>query len=1244
MILFFRTPQQSVIATAVDHQLTQDEINELCWLYGDAKRIEADSIDGFFVGPRREMITPWSTNAVEITQNMSLHGISRIEEYFPASSKDADHDPMLQRMYEGLDQDIFTVNHQPEPIKHVEDLEAYNEQEGLALSPEEIEYLHKVQEQVGRPLTDSEIFGFAQINSEHCRHKIFGGTFIIDGVEMESSLFQMIKKTTKENPNKILSAYKDNVAFAQGPVVEQFAPKDQSTSDYFQVKDIESVISLKAETHNFPTTVEPFNGAATGTGGEIRDRMGGGVGSWPIAGTAVYMTAYPRLDDKNATITNDVKRDWEEVLPVRKWLYQTPEQILIKASNGASDFGNKFGQPLICGSVLTFEHQEGAEKYAYDKVIMLAGGVGYGTKRDCLKKAPQKGNKVVVVGGDNYRIGLGGGSVSSVDTGRYSNGIELNAVQRANPEMQKRAYNLVRALCEEDVNPVVSIHDHGSAGHLNCLSELVEECGGEIDMSKLPIGDKTLSAKEIIANESQERMGLLIDEKHIDHVRRIAERERAPLYVVGETTGDAHFAFVQADGVKPFDLDVAQMFGHSPKTVMRDETVERTYENVTYTEKDIDQYVSRVLQLEAVACKDWLTNKVDRSVTGKIARQQCQGQIQLPLSDCGVVALDYRGEKGIATALGHAPQAGLASPEAGSVLSVAEALTNIVWAPLADGMKSLSLSANWMWPCRSQKGEDARLYSAVKALSDFCCDLNINVPTGKDSLSLSQQYPNGEKIISPGTVIVSAGGEVSDVKKVVSPVLVNDKNSSLYHIDFSFDEQALGGSAFAQSLGKVGSDVPTVKDAEYFADCFNAVQDLIKKGWVMAGHDISAGGLITTLLEMCFANTEGGMHINLHDIVGDDMVKVLMAENPGVVIQVSDKHKDEFKKYMEEAGIDYAKIGYPTPTERTIVVKKDNYEHTFDIDALRDEWYKTSWLLDRKQSFNGCADERVNNYKNQPLEMKFNDNFSGTLKSYGISADRRTPSGIKAAIIREKGTNGEREMAYSLYLAGFDVKDVMMTDLITGRETLEDVNMIVFCGGFSNSDVLGSAKGWAGAFLFNPKAKEALDRFYAREDTLSLGICNGCQLMVELNLINPEHAQRAKMLHNNSHKFESTFLSLQIPENNSVMFSSLSGSKLGIWVAHGEGKFSLPEAESQYNVVAKYNYAQYPGNPNGSDYNVAGICSNDGRHLAMMPHLERAIFPWQNAWYPADRRADEVTPWIEAFVNARKWVEAKLGK
>ena len=1238
MILFFRTPQKSVIATQVDHQLSSEEIHELSWLFGNATLENASTLEGWYVGPRREMITPWSTNAVEITQNMNLHGIARIEEYFPVSGEDAEHDPMLQRMYNGLNQDIFTVNIEPAAIQYVEDLESYNEAEGLALSPAEIEYLHGVEKQLGRQLTDSEVFGFAQINSEHCRHKIFGGSFIIDGKEMPSSLFAMIKKTTKENPHKIISAYKDNVAFAEGPVVEQFAPKDHATSDYFQVKDIESVISLKAETHNFPTTVEPFNGASTGTGGEIRDRMGGGVGSWPIAGTAVYMTAYPRLDGG---------REWEDILPVRQWLYQTPEQILIKASNGASDFGNKFGQPLITGSVLTFEHQENGEKYGYDKVIMLAGGVGYGTKRDCLKGTPVKGNKVVVVGGDNYRIGLGGGSVSSVDTGRYSSGIELNAVQRANPEMQKRANNLVRALCEEDINPVVSIHDHGSAGHVNCLSELVEECGGLIDMTKLPIGDKTLSAKEIIANESQERMGLLIQEEHLEHVRKIAERERAPMYVVGETTGDAHFAFEQGDGKRPFDLDVAQMFGHSPKTVMVDETVERKYKDVTYDASHLDEYINRVLQLEAVACKDWLTNKVDRSVTGKVARQQTQGEIQLPLSDCGVVALDYRGKKGIATAIGHAPQAGLADPAAGSVLSVAESLTNLVWAPLANGLDTVSLSANWMWPCRSQKGEDARLYKGVEALSDFCCALKVNVPTGKDSLSLSQQYPNGEKIISPGTVIVSAGGEVSDIRKVVSPVVVNDKHTTLYHIDFSFDDLRLGGSAFAQSRGFVGSDVPTVKNPEYFRDAFNAVQSLINKGLILAGHDISAGGLITCLLEMCFANTEGGLEISVDKFKHTDLVKILFAENPAIVVQVRNKDKKEFKEILDEAGIGYVKIGQPAE-ERHILVEHDGQTYQFGIDYLRDVWYETSYLLDTKQSFNGCARQRYENYKEQPLEYNIvhtvaNDGdkpFDGTFAQQGINANRREASGIRAAIIREKGTNGEREMAYALYLAGFDVKDVMMTDLVSGRETLDDVNMIVFCGGFSNSDVLGSAKGWAGAFLFNPKAKEALDRFYAREDTLSLGVCNGCQLMVELNLINPEHKERAHMLHNDSHKFESAFVGVTVPTNRSVMFGSLSGDKLGIWVAHGEGKFSLPLPEDDYNVVLKYSYDSYPGNPNGSDYSVAGICSADGRHLAMMPHLERAFYPWQCGYYPADRRAEEVTPWIEAFVNARRWVEA----
>lgn len=1225
MILFFQSPTKTVLAVEAKQAFSPEDTKKLVWLFSGATPVETETMNGWFVGPRREMITPWSTNAVEITQNMGLAGISRIEEYFPVESGDADHDPMLQRIYNGLNQEIFTISKQPDPIVYIDDLEAYNEQEGLALSQEEISYLKEVSEKLQRKLTDSEVFGFSQVNSEHCRHKIFGGTFIIDGEEKESSLFNLIKKTSAENPNKLVSAYKDNVAFNDGPVVEQFAPKSGDKPDYFAIKDIQTVISLKAETHNFPTTVEPFNGAATGTGGEIRDRLGGGKASLPIAGTAVYMTAYPRTEGA---------REWEKVLDPRPWLYQTPEQILIKASNGASDFGNKFGQPLICGSVLTFEHAENNKKYAYDKVIMLAGGVGFANKRDALKGDPKPGEKVVVIGGDNYRIGMGGGAVSSVNTGQYTSGIELNAVQRANPEMQKRAANVIRSIAESEDNPIVSIHDHGAGGHLNCLSELVEATGGHIDMSQLPIGDPTLSAKEIIGNESQERMGLLMEEKDVERVRRIAERERAPMYVVGETTNDMKFVFEQADGVKPIDIKLEYMFGKPPRTIMRDHTVEESYQPVVYKESELHHYLENVLQLEAVACKDWLTNKVDRSVTGKIARQQCQGELQLPLSDLGAVALDYRGKAGIATSIGHAPQVAMVDPAAGSVMAIAEALTNIVFAPLTDKLTGVSLSANWMWPCRNE-GEDARLYKAVQAASDFACELGINIPTGKDSLSMTQKYGD-DKVIAPGTVIISAGAEVSDVKKIVSPVLVHERNSHIYYIDFSFDTLKLGGSALAQVLNKLGNEVPTVKDPEYFSDAFNAVQEAIEKGLILAGHDISAGGMITTLLEMCFANVEGGLEVNLDKINESDIVKILFAENPGIIVQVKDKKA--FEKLMMDAGVGFAEIAKPT-NERHILVSKDGIQYHFGIDYMRDVWYESSYKLDIKQSGNVCAGNRFENYKMQPLEFKFNKNFIGTLASYGISADRREPTGIKAAILRDKGTNGEREMAYSMYLAGFDVKDVHLTDLASGRETLDDVNLIVFCGGFSNSDVLGSAKGWAAGILFNEKAKAAIDRFYARKDTLSLGICNGCQLMAELELLYPEHEKKHKMLHNDSHKFESNFITLEIPKNHSVMFGSLSGSKLGIWVAHGEGKFDFPYEEKEYHIVAKYNYEGYPANPNGSPWAVAGVCSHDGRHLAMMPHLERAMFPWQCAYYPLEHRNDEVTPWIEAFVNARKWIE-----
>ena len=1228
MIHFYQNEHSRIFAVGSRERLGKEDLERLSWLFGNASLLMWEEVEGYFIGPRKEMITPWSTNAVEITQNMGIHGIERIEEFIPGTAR-SDFDPMLQRLYHGLTQDIFTIEHAPEAIKPVVDIAEYNLAEGLALSENEVEYLKEISRKLGRALTDSEVYGFAQVNSEHCRHKIFNGTFVINGQEMPESLFSLIKKTSLENPNLLVSAYKDNVAFIEGPVIEEFAPETQDKPDFFRTRDILSVISLKAETHNFPTTVEPFNGASTGTGGEIRDRLAGGKASIPLAGTAVYMTSYSRLEPG---------RRWEEHTQPRKWLYQSPEEILIKASNGASDFGNKFGQPLVCGSVLTFEHHEDGRTFGFDKVIMLAGGIGFGIRSDSMKDLPGAGDLIVVMGGDNYRIGMGGGAVSSVATGEYGNHIELNAVQRANPEMQKRVYNAIRAMAETGANPIVSIHDHGAGGHLNSLSELVESTGGTIDMGKLPIGDPTLSDKEIIGNESQERMGLIIKEKDLPLLEEVAARERAPLYVVGRTTGDHLLRFINKHGDKPIDLSLEYLFGKPPKTVLEDVPLEMHLRAPEYETSRIEEYLLQVLQMEAVACKDWLTNKVDRSVTGKIAKQQCAGTVQLPLNNLAVVAMDYIGSSGVATSLGHAPVAGLSDPGLASVMALAEALTNLVWAPLTHGLKGVSLSANWMWPAKNP-GEDARLYQAVKSLSDFAIALGINIPTGKDSLSMTQKYPDGKKVYAPGTVIISAVAEVKDIRKVVEPVLRPIEGSELIYVELSEEAFGLGGSSFGQMMGAIGGEVPRISDPAYFIRTFGVIQTMIHEGSIRAGHDVSSGGLITTLLEMAFGRNDTGFEADFSAFREKDLVRILFSEKPGIILQVDSCQV--VQDHFLQNDIRYYPIG-KVSAKRTAEIRKDDISLSLDLDGLRDTWYRTSYLLDRRQSGPLMARERFENYSKQELRFRFPDTFSGRFEQFGIDLHRKAKSGLRAAIIREKGVNGDREMAWMMHLAGFDVKDVHMTDLISGRETLEDIHFIVFVGGFSNSDVLGSARGWAGAFLYNEKAKKALDEFYARKDTLSLGICNGCQLMVELGLIYPEHSKQPEMLVNASEKFESGFINVDVRENKSVMLGSLAGSRLGIWVAHGEGRFLLPNDEGKYHIPLRYSYNKLPGNPNGSDYVAAAICSHDGRHLAMMPHLERAIYPWNWAHYPEDRKFDEITPWIMAFVNAREWVRMNV--
>ena len=1223
MIHFFGNADSKVFAVQTTKELSTETISKLTWLFGNQPKINVTSIDVFFIGPRAAMITPWSTNAVEITQNMGISDIIRIEEFETVSKDFSSFDPMISQKYNGLNQTIFTVEIQPEDIIEVDDITTYNQQEGLSLSDEEVEYLEGIAVKIGRKLTDSEVFGFSQVNSEHCRHKIFNGTFVIDGEEQPTSLFKMIKETSKQHPNDIVSAYKDNVAFVKGPKVAQFAPKTADKPDFYETKEYESVISLKAETHNFPTTVEPFNGAATGSGGEIRDRLAGGKGSLPLAGTAVYMTSYSRLEEN---------RHWEQKFEAREWLYQTPMDILIKASNGASDFGNKFGQPLITGSVLTFEHQENAassdakpRKLGFDKVIMQAGGIGYGKADQAIKDTPQEGDKIVILGGENYRIGMGGAAVSSADTGEFASGIELNAVQRSNPEMQKRAANAVRGMVESDENFIVSIHDHGAGGHLNCLSELVEDTGGKIDLDKLPVGDPTLSAKEIIGNESQERMGLVIPEKHINTLQKIAERERSPIYTVGDVTGNDRFTFEsKTKGDKPMDLALEDMFGSSPKTVLTDKTIVRKYKNSRYKTKNLQIYLEQVLQLEAVACKDWLTNKVDRCVGGKVAKQQCVGPLQIPLNNLGVMALDYNGKEGIATSIGHSPISGLIHPEAGSRNSITESLTNLIWAPLKDNLASVSLSANWMWPCKNE-GEDARLYKAVKAISEFSIDLGINVPTGKDSLSMKQKYKDDE-VISPGTVIISAAANCNEISKVVEPVL-QQNGQKIYYINISQDEFKLGGSSFNQVLNTIGSDAPDVKKSSFVKDTFNTVQNLIKADKISAGHDVASGGLITTLLEMCFADVSLGADFDLSPLNEEDSIKVLFSENSGIVFQAD----ASVELILSENNIEFFTIGTANDSGK-VTIKNNEDNFSFDVTEMRDVWYKTSYLLDKRQTSNGLAENRFDNYKKQPLRYTFPTHFTGKLPV--TSSEVAKP---KAAIIREKGSNSEREMANAMYLAGFDVKDVHMTDLISGRETLEDIQFIGAVGGFSNSDVLGSAKGWAGAFKYNEKANTALKNFFKREDTLSVGICNGAQLWMELDLINPNHKVHGKLVHNDSKKHESSFTSVKIQKNNSVMLSSLAGTELGVWISHGEGKFSLPESEENYNIVAKYGYEGYPNNPNGSDFNTAMMCDASGRHLVTMPHIERSTFQWNWANYPLNRN-DEVSPWLEAFVNAKNWI------
>ena len=1182
--------------------LSTQDIKKLEEFYLNAKRIDSEKVSGPFVGPHTTVETPWSTNAVSAISNPKITRIEKYQRY-----EKQDYDPMLKTIVSELGQDIFRLCHPETMCQTVSDINSFNKNVGLALSDDEIKYLHKIADQYSRSLTDAELALFAQVNSEHCRHKIFNGTFRIDDTDQPSSLFQLIKNTFAANPNSVVSAYADNAAAFHQSKIPMFG-YDKNT---LVVNNDDSCIIVKAETHNHPTGVSAFPGAATGTGGEIRDRMGMGRGSWPIAGGAAYLVPELRLYPDDAG------------MPERQWLYQTPVEILIRASNGASDYGNKIGQPLIYGSVLTFEQEIDGLKYGYDKPIMLASGCGL-VKSDSLDKIePAVGMVIILLGGKNYRIGIGGCTSASVNLGTQSKTIELNSVQRDDAEMQRRVLKVIEWFAKySEHNPILSIHDHGAGGHGNCFSELVGEAGGEIWLDALPIGDGSLTYMDIIGNESQERMGILIKEEDWPLVQTTAERENCPAYLVGKITGSGRFVFRnRKTNEVPFDMSIDDMFGNPPKTVMKDISVDR---RDTFTKLDtsgeFNKYLDRVVRRPEVASKGYLVDKVDRSVSGLVVQQQCVGPLQAPVADYALTKKSLLVNSGIAMSQGLAPVPSLVDIKGGVRLALVETLTNLILSGV-EKRSDIVLSANWMWPCRNE-GEDIRLYTAVEALSTAAIELGINIPTGKDSCSMTQKYPDDSKVIAPGTVIISGFADVPDIRKAVTPELRTDEDSTLIHIDFSDGKLSLGGSSFALAQNRVGDQVPQV-DMKNISRCLEAIMKLVNDGLVIAGHDISDGGRIVTLLEMCFAaGNRVKIDLKCNFKRGSDLNQWMFAQNPGLVLQVNKRAL----KILEDLKVSYEILADKIQSAETGRIAWKNGE--IDLAKAYADWSETSLKLEEHQTSAECVKTMRQNLEKQPLSYIFP-------KKYG--ENDLTRDKVIAAVIRDEGTNGEMEMQYALHLAGFKVRDVTMTDLVSGRETLEDIRVVVFAGGFSNSDVLGSAVGWAGKFKFNAKAKKALERFLDRSDTLSLGICNGCQLMAKLGVIRSRNDQIPSLLPNESGRFESAFVNVNIPKTNTVWLRGLEGSRLGVWIAHGEGRFSLPGKVNNYNVALKYSYAKYPGNPNGSQAAVAGIASLDGRHLIMMPHPERVLHPGNCPDYPKDRRDDSVTPWIELFNNAYRW-------
>ena len=1218
------------------------------------------------VGPRMNFTTAWSTNAVSICQACGLTKVRRIERSRRFRLNSANrltaqqleallalvHDRMTECLYpEPLD--TFETGIQPEAMFLVPvlaegraALERINREMGLAFDEWDLDYYTDLfAKRIGRDPTNVECFDIAQSNSEHSRHWFFKGRLVIDGEEIPDHLIALIQGTLDANPNNSVIAFRDNSSAIRGYPIRTIVPTSWDEPAPFVEADLDYDVIFTAETHNFPSGVAPFPGAETGTGGRIRDVHATGRGSLVVAGTAAYCVG-------NLKIPGYVL-PWEDAAFQYPGNLASPLEIEIEASNGASDYGNKFGEPVLQGYTRSFGMRlPGGERREWLKPIMFSGGIGQLDARHVSKGAPEPGMLVVKIGGPAYRIGMGGGAASSMVQGENVAELDFNAVQRGDAEMEQKVNRVIRACVElGDRNPIVSIHDQGAGGNCNVLKEIVEPAGARFEIRKVPLGDDTLSVLEIWGAEYQENDALLLRPQHADLFRGLCERENVIFAFVGHVTGDGMVVVHDdLDDSAPVNLELDHVLGSMPQKTFELERVTPTLQPLelpgTLTVRDA---LDRVLRLLSVGSKRFLTTKVDRSVTGLLARQQCCGPLQLTVADVAVVAQSHFSVTGAATAIGEQPIKGLIDAGAMARMSVGEALTNLVWAKVS-ALQDVKCSGNWMWAAKLPV-EGGALYSAAKAMHDMMVSLGIAVDGGKDSLSMAALAPDGnggqETVKAPGSLVISAYVTCPDVTKTVTPALELPDDGRLLYVDLGGGKHRLGGSALGQVFGQVGDASPDVEDPKLLERAFNVVQQLIDDGVITAGHDRSDGGLITTLLEMAFAG-DCGIDVELS---GDDAIAMLFSEELGLVMEVAAADERRALDAFADVEVPCVPIGTVVADSRVRVRVGGGTVLHEDMRELRDLWEATSFELDNLQANpDNVVEERsgLRDRKAPPYVLPYDPALTPP-------AILESKTKTKVAIVREEGSNGDREMTSAFYAAGFEPWDVTMSDLLNARITLEQFRGAAFVGGFSFADVMDSAKGWAGVIRFNEGLWNQFQQFYDRSDTFSLGVCNGCQLMALLGWVPWQGIageQQPRFIQNASGRFESRFATVQIQESPAVMFHGMDGARLGVWVAHGEGRaFFQDEAivdqiEQQHLAPVRFVDDDgritegYPFNPNGSPRGITALCSPDGRHLAMMPHPERTFLKWQWGWMPREWKRDlEAGPWLRMFQNAREWCE-----